>query len=71
MYRFLPWNKAIQKLEPNASTWSSLVIPAGATNKLGQLSLYRLPSFVRCRKSPAKSCQNSLPIRMPPLQPLS
>ena len=37
-YLFWPWKRAIQKLDPNASTCSSLVMPAGAMNRLGQLS---------------------------------
>lgn len=46
---FLPSKSAIQKLEPNVSTCSSLTAPGGAMNRLGQLSLYRLPSGVRWR----------------------
>ncbi|KAH3882460.1 hypothetical protein DPMN_006400 [Dreissena polymorpha] len=34
--------------------WRSLTTLAGATNRLGQLSWYKLPGYVRCRKSPAK-----------------
>ena len=51
IYLFCPSNMAIQKFDPNASTWSSLHRPAGAINRLGQLSLYKLPGLVLCRKS--------------------
>lgn len=35
-----PETKICQKLEPNASTWSPLWVPAGCTNRLGHTSLY-------------------------------
>ena len=49
LYFLAPSKIAIQKLEPNASTWSSLRRPEGATKRLGQLSRYSVPTAVRKR----------------------